>query len=184
MIGEVVAIGDELLHGGLLDTNSKYLSGELERLGVVMARFTVVGDDPALLRAALDEACARADVVVATGGLGPTLDDRTRDVVADLLSEPLRFDEPSWQQILQWFERHRRHVPDSNRRQAELPASAVALPNAVGTKDDNSLFVRRTEVHCRRCGGHLGHVFTDGPPPTGLRYCMNGVAMTFSPKTA
>ena len=64
------------------------------------------------------------------------------------------------------------------------PSFYEPLPNAVGTKDDNSLFVRRTEVHCRRCGGHLGHVFTDGPPPTGLRYCMNGVAMTFSPKTA
>lgn len=63
------------------------------------------------------------------------------------------------------------------------PSFYQPLDNAVGTTVDRTLFMVRTEVHCARCGGHLGHVFEDGPPPTGLRYCMNGAALEFNPGT-
>jgi peptide-methionine (R)-S-oxide reductase len=62
------------------------------------------------------------------------------------------------------------------------PSFYEPMPDAVDTTVDRSHLMTRTEIHCRRCGGHLGHVFEDGPEPTGLRYCMNGVAMTFEPE--
>jgi peptide-methionine (R)-S-oxide reductase len=64
------------------------------------------------------------------------------------------------------------------------PSFWESLPNAIGTKEDNTLFMTRTECHCRRCGGHFGHIFNDGPPPTGKRHCLNGVSLKFKPAQA
>lgn len=64
------------------------------------------------------------------------------------------------------------------------PSFYQSLPDAVATKEDTSLFASRTEVHCRRCGGHFGHIFDDGPEPTGMRHCLNGLALDFKPQAA
>lgn len=64
------------------------------------------------------------------------------------------------------------------------PSFWQSLPDTIGTRKDTSLFMARTEVHCRRCGGHFGHIFDDGPPPTGKRHCLNGLALKFVPATA
>ena len=64
------------------------------------------------------------------------------------------------------------------------PSFWAAIDGAVGTQEDNSFFMTRTEVHCSRCGGHFGHIFDDGPPPTGKRHCLNGVALAFRPSAS
>lgn len=146
LVAEILAIGDELIHGALLDTNSKAIAGELERIGCVVHRFSVTSDDPAHLRAAIADACGRADVVVATGGLGPTLDDRTRDLVAEVLGGPLWFDPTSWQQIQDYLGKRGRTVPDSNKRQAMFPPGATPIQNPVGTAPAFAVTVGRARL--------------------------------------
>lgn len=147
VVAEILAIGDELIHGALLDTNSKHIAAELESVGAVVQRFQVVGDEPGPLQAAIEEACRRADVVVATGGLGPTLDDRTRDVAAAILQVPLEFDADSWQRIQDWLRSRGRPVPDSNRRQALFPRGAVVLDNPVGTAPAFAVRIHRATLY-------------------------------------
>ena len=133
---EVLAIGDELVHGKMVDTNSAWLASKLGDLGWSVTRISVVGDGEEELCQAMRTACERSDVVVMTGGLGPTEDDRTRRAAAALCGEPLRFDEPSWvhiQELLQVYTREGRPVPVSNRLQAEFPQSARVLQNDWGS---------------------------------------------------
>ncbi len=130
---EVLAIGDEIVHGQIADTNSGYIAGLLEPLGVDVQRFTTVSDDPDELESAIREACARSKLVIATGGLGPTEDDRTRDAAAACAGDELVFDQHVWDGIAERFKRVSRRLSASNRRQAERPASARVLENDWGT---------------------------------------------------
>ncbi len=130
---EIVAVGSELLTPHRLDTNSLFLTGRLNDFGIDVRSKSVVGDDRADLARVLREALARADLVITTGGLGPTEDDLTRDVVADVLGRPLEEDAGVLQRIFDRFARRGFVMPESNRRQAMVPRGGVVLSNPHGT---------------------------------------------------
>jgi nicotinamide-nucleotide amidase len=129
----ILAVGSELLGSTFVDTNSLHITGELERLGVRAAYKSVIGDDRDELAAAVRQALSRADLVVCTGGLGPTDDDLTREVVADVLGRELREDSRIAASIEARFAARGMAMPAINRRQAMVPAGAVVLDNRNGT---------------------------------------------------
>jgi nicotinamide-nucleotide amidase len=130
---EIIAVGSELLGATRIDTNSLYLAERLASLGITLRQKHVVGDDRAELSACLAGALARADLVVLTGGLGPTDDDVTRDAVAGVLGLDLVEDPAIVNQIARRFEKRGLLMPDLNRRQALVPPGATVLPNPNGT---------------------------------------------------
>lgn len=130
---ELVAIGDELLFGDTVDTNGSWLSQQLTAHGIRVVRRTVVGDDDAAIRSAVGEALDRTGVVVCSGGLGPTPDDRTRDAVAGLYGWPLEIDDDWVESMRQRFQARGLAMAESNRVQAQVPRGAVMFRNDVGT---------------------------------------------------
>lgn len=143
----ILAVGSELLSPHRVDTNSLYLTGRLNELGIDVVTKSVVGDEVARLRAAFTHARQEADLVIATGGLGPTADDITREVLAEVAGLELIEDAGVLETIRRRFERRGLHMPDGNRRQAAVPAGARVLPNPNGTapglwlESGNTLFV-------------------------------------------
>jgi nicotinamide-nucleotide amidase len=133
MQAEVIAIGDELVSGQRLDTNSRWLSAELGVLGIPVAFHTTAADTLEAGIEAFRIAAGRAEIVVATGGLGPTADDLTRDVLAALAAEPLALDRPSLEAIESRFAARGAPCPDSNRRQAMFPVGSRVIANPLGT---------------------------------------------------
>ena len=133
MIAEVISIGDELTSGQRLDTNSKWLSEQLGELGIKVLYHTTVADDLEANVSVFRTAIARADVVVASGGLGPTADDLTRDVLAQVAGRELVLDEDSLDYIRQLFARYKRDMPERNRVQALFPSGSRIIPNPNGT---------------------------------------------------
>lgn len=130
---ESLAIGDELLDGRVLDSNTRNLGDALSILGLELSGARTVPDARDLIVAALREAIARCDVVVTSGGLGPTSDDITAECIASAGGEGLRFDEPSFARMTAMFASRGIPMPESNRRQAMLPASSRTLENQMGT---------------------------------------------------
>jgi nicotinamide-nucleotide amidase len=133
MKAEIIAVGSELLTPDRVDSNSLFLTAQLNRLGIEVTRKTVVGDDFAPLRNAFDEAAKRVELVIASGGLGPTEDDRTRDAVADLFGRKLARDPAVMSKIEARFRHLGRKMSEVNARQAMVPEGAAVLENDRGT---------------------------------------------------
>ena len=132
MRAEIIATGTELLSGGVLDTNSVFLSEELMSLGIETAFKTVVGDDEKDMEEAFRRAMDRADVVIITGGIGPTEDDITRKVMAKIVKKRLVLNEDALKAIHAKLAGRGKEVLAANDRQALIPAGARLLQNPVG----------------------------------------------------
>jgi len=130
---EIVTIGSELLLGQIIDTNAPYLARELNLIGLNIAFHTTVGDTYTQIKDVLSQAVDRSDLVITTGGIGPTEDDLTREVIADLVGAPLAFKQELMDQIESIFKRSGFRMPENNRKQAFIPEGAIPIPNKVGT---------------------------------------------------
>jgi len=133
MKAEVLSIGTELLLGEIVDTNAAYLAEKLAGLGIDLYFKTTVGDNPGRIIQALEQALDRADLVVTTGGLGPTTDDLTIETIAQYFSEELVVDQPSLEKIEHFFQTRDLKMPESNRKQALRPKNASIIKNSLGT---------------------------------------------------
>jgi nicotinamide-nucleotide amidase len=145
---EILSTGDELLTGQVVDTNSAWLMDRLWDLGVMVRRKTLVGDDRQDILAALAEVTARADLVVMSGGLGPTEDDLTSECVAAALSVPLEEHAASLEAIRRRFERLGRTMTPNNAKQARFPRGAAVLPNRFGTAPGFEVRLGKAELVC------------------------------------
>ena len=131
---EILAVGTELLLGNIANTNAQTISQSLSALGINVFWHTVVGDNPARLRQAVDTARRRADILIITGGLGPTYDDLTKETVCAAFGKALEFHPDILDDIRDFYEKNlHTPMPDNNRQQAELPEGCVVFDNPVGT---------------------------------------------------
>ena len=133
MIAEILSVGTELLMGQIVNTDAQYISRRLAELGIAIYRHTTVGDNPARVKEALGEALSRSDIVITTGGLGPTEDDLTKEMVAEYFGLEMRLHQSSLDAIVARMTRTGHPMTDNNRKQAYFPVGALVLPNACGT---------------------------------------------------
>ena len=133
MKAKIITIGDEILIGQIVDTNSSWIAQQLNLAGIWVDQMLSVGDDPTDIKQALSSGLEDADLLIFTGGLGPTKDDITARTLADFFQCPLVFDEPTYQHICRFFERLGRTAGEAHRRQCFLPEKAKLLANKMGT---------------------------------------------------
>ena len=144
MVAEVVSIGTELLLGQIVDTDAAYLAQQLSALGISVYFRATVGDNLGRAVSVVGQAAGRADVVFLVGGLGPTMDDLTRDVIAEVMDAPLASDEGIADGLREWFGARGYPMPETILWQADVPEGALALPNANGTAP--GLFLEKNDT--------------------------------------
>lgn len=133
MIAEIITIGDEILIGQIVDTNSAWMAAELNKIGISVKHIVSIADEPTAITKALGQAQERADVILLTGGLGPTKDDVTKATLAQYFNMPLRLDEATLAHVKLFFEKLNRPMLDMNVKQAEVPDGCTVIKNANGT---------------------------------------------------
>lgn len=133
ILAELLTIGDEILYGQIVDTNSQWMSVELDKIGVKVIRKTTVGDVESEILAAFKEAESRADIILITGGLGPTNDDLTKGCLANYFNCGLVMNEEALREVTEFFQSRGRELTDLNRQQALLPEACEKITNAMGT---------------------------------------------------
>ncbi len=130
---EIICVGTELLLGDIVDTNSAFLSRELAKLGISVYHKCTVGDNPLRLRAVIDEAMGRSDLIITSGGLGPTYDDLTKEVVSEAFGRELRENGEVLDRIRAYFAETGRKMTENNKKQAMIPSGAAVFTNNYGT---------------------------------------------------
>jgi nicotinamide-nucleotide amidase len=130
---EIITIGTEILLGEIVDTNTRYLAKALRGLGIDLYRTSTIGDNSERIASSIKFAMKRAEIIITTGGLGPTVDDPTREAVARAFDTDVEFREELWEQILERISRYGRNANENQKRQAYVPKGAKALKNEVGT---------------------------------------------------
>lgn len=133
VFAEIITIGDEILYGQTLDTNSHWISGQLDEAGIKVKRKISIGDQREEILNALTEAKERVDIVLITGGLGPTKDDLTKPCLAEFFGQPLQMHEGALQDVINYFTSKGRELSDLNRKQAEMPVNAHLIHNYHGS---------------------------------------------------
>lgn len=133
ILAEIISVGDELLYGQTLDTNAHWISGELDKVGVKVIRRTTIGDVESEILTAFAEAEKRADIILITGGLGPTNDDLTKPCLATYFNCKIVLFEDALRDVTQFFASRGRELTELNRKQAELPECCTAVRNTLGT---------------------------------------------------
>ncbi len=144
---EIITIGTELLLGEIVNTNTQVIALALRKIGVDVFRTATIGDNPDRIAQILLESVARADIVIMTGGLGPTVDDPTRQAIAQAYNLDLVFYPELWDEIVRRFEKYGIQPPENNREQAFLPTGADSLPNPRGTAPGINLEVDGKNIY-------------------------------------